>query len=466
MKPTISLNALINIARDGKLSAHGAMLELVDNSIDAEATKINIEMDSEKIIIHDNGRGFSKDQLINAFMNISAPPYEKDSKIGRHNTGMKTASIRLGNDLTILTKADKGFIVFLNWPKICYHNEEIKDPKEFNTSFSGTQITIDSLYKPQQRDKTDLKYHLARIYKRKIEAGLIIILNGDRIKSLPNIPLIKERFIKEGKYSIRYGLYDPVEIEKSDWHVNDVVGLHIYYRDRLFDRRTEERTANGIISNTGNYYVEINTSSSEFEPTLHKDGFRQLENILNYKNIAIINDNIRLDEKGISNEENKKISERLTEMAKKIAKKTKRDDTGNTLEEIGQGRRNPKENTGTKTISTLNGSKHKYYSKGDETSEKHIIKNKECDLSKIIIRPTESCVDKYGWAAVDRTGTATVYINYDANRFIKRLKKENDDDTLFFIAMSILAKEWVKHFSFDGMYAIEEFIYNSTKYLL
>jgi DNA topoisomerase VI subunit B len=101
---------VIHALRSIGYNASTAIADLVDNSLDAKATNININFeyyDSDGLIsIIDNGMGMNEEMLQTA-MNIgSKDPRAKRgaNELGRFGMGLKTASFSLGKRLSVLTK--------------------------------------------------------------------------------------------------------------------------------------------------------------------------------------------------------------------------------------------------------------------------------------------------------------------------------------------------------------------------
>lgn len=95
--------------RDLGYSLETAVADLIDNSISADATEIQIfcvlTRDSPVLGIVDNGRGMSPDELIVAMKHGSIAPKETRSlkDLGRFGLGLKTASFSQCRRLTVLT---------------------------------------------------------------------------------------------------------------------------------------------------------------------------------------------------------------------------------------------------------------------------------------------------------------------------------------------------------------------------
>lgn len=93
-------------------SSHTAIADLVDNSITANARKVQIELSpfvsglNGWIRIEDDGQGMNANELINAMRwgGIGPLSSRKSNDLGRFGLGLKTASISLGRRLTVISK--------------------------------------------------------------------------------------------------------------------------------------------------------------------------------------------------------------------------------------------------------------------------------------------------------------------------------------------------------------------------
>ncbi|MEV2908011.1 ATP-binding protein [Paenibacillus larvae] len=101
---------LIQALRSLGYNAGSAIADLIDNSIDAKATKIILEFkylgNDGIIIIADNGFGMNEDTLQTAMNVGSKDPRtnRQPNELGRFGMGLKTASFSLGKRLSVLTK--------------------------------------------------------------------------------------------------------------------------------------------------------------------------------------------------------------------------------------------------------------------------------------------------------------------------------------------------------------------------
>ncbi|MFF5171548.1 ATP-binding protein [Micromonospora sp. NPDC000089] len=113
--------ALIESLRSFGYSPETALADLVDNSISADARRIDVRFvwrgaDSHVAII-DDGRGMSADGLVDAMRPGTVSPLElrRPSDLGRFGLGLKTASFSQARELTVITKPGAGVVSVRRW---------------------------------------------------------------------------------------------------------------------------------------------------------------------------------------------------------------------------------------------------------------------------------------------------------------------------------------------------------------
>ena len=84
-----------------------AICDIIDNAIDAEATKIKVVLDKDRIIIADNGCGMDYQVLDQALKLGSDVIKEDNTCLGKFGMGLSTASMSIGNRTTVITKQRK-----------------------------------------------------------------------------------------------------------------------------------------------------------------------------------------------------------------------------------------------------------------------------------------------------------------------------------------------------------------------
>jgi len=101
--------ALMHSLRDIGYELDTALADIIDNSITASASEVNIAFETSpviKVAIVDNGDGMSRDELIKAMtIGSKSPLVERSTKdLGRFGLGLKTASFSQCKRLTVVTR--------------------------------------------------------------------------------------------------------------------------------------------------------------------------------------------------------------------------------------------------------------------------------------------------------------------------------------------------------------------------
>lgn len=154
-----SATPVIQALRSIGYNARTAISDLIDNSLDAGATKIhlNFEYETGLIKIKDNGTGMD-DEMLQIAMNIgSKDPREKraNNELGRFGMGLKTASFSLGKRLSVYTKKDGKYYERCwdldhvsgcnEWQLFTEIPKEVKEQLGEIEGESGTIVCIDKL---------------------------------------------------------------------------------------------------------------------------------------------------------------------------------------------------------------------------------------------------------------------------------------------------------------------------------
>jgi signal transduction histidine kinase len=143
-KFTIDARLILQLGRDSIKDHSTALVELVKNSFDADASKVEVEIFSKgnnrHIRVADNGFGMTESEIDTNWLRIgfSEKKNSKTSKKGRRKTGEKgigrIASDRLGACLKMVTKAENDSLqgIEVNWDEFdvvgkTIDNIELKD---------------------------------------------------------------------------------------------------------------------------------------------------------------------------------------------------------------------------------------------------------------------------------------------------------------------------------------------------
>lgn len=135
----IDARLLLQLGRDSIKDHSTALVELVKNSFDADASKVEIEIYNngvnKGIRVADNGFGMTSTEIDDNWLRIgfSEKKNSKTSKKGRRKTGEKgigrIASDRLGANLKMYTKSQEDTIqgIEVNWDEFDVANKSIDD---------------------------------------------------------------------------------------------------------------------------------------------------------------------------------------------------------------------------------------------------------------------------------------------------------------------------------------------------
>lgn len=203
---------LIESIRSIGYSFEAAIADLIDNSISAKATRIDIlSIPNEEpyIIIFDNGNGMNKVELEEAMRLGSKNPNEvrEENDLGRFGLGLKSASLSQCRNLTVVSKKDGKLSAFSwnldyviernSWSILEYSEEEIMQLENielFKDVETGTYVLLKKFDKIQastlEINKTITEKmsstidHLALVFHRYLDDGVEIYVNNRKIESI------------------------------------------------------------------------------------------------------------------------------------------------------------------------------------------------------------------------------------------------------------------------------------------
>ena len=198
--------SLIESMRSLGYSFPSAIADLIDNSVSAKATRIDIISEpgnNPSLIILDNGCGMSVDKLYEAMRYGSTNPLEDRSQddLGRFGLGLKSASLSQCRELIVVSKQgaevnsyawDLDYVIEKKkWMLKGFSQEEIDKFPHIDllkNLESGTYIYLGEFDRIKEStgniEETFNKYlddminHLALVFHRFIEEGLTIAVNN------------------------------------------------------------------------------------------------------------------------------------------------------------------------------------------------------------------------------------------------------------------------------------------------
>lgn len=203
--------ALIESMRSLGYSFESAIADLIDNSISANAKKINLYIepgDNPYLIIFDDGHGMSDTEIEEAMRYGSKNPLEKrnENDLGRFGLGLKSASLSQCRKLVVASKKN-GYISAYSWDLdyvietgswmvIGYDEKELrKFPRIdlLDNVDTGTYILLQNFDRVEEStknlQKTLTQYinntinHLALVFHRYLEDGVKMYVNNEEIEA-------------------------------------------------------------------------------------------------------------------------------------------------------------------------------------------------------------------------------------------------------------------------------------------
>jgi hypothetical protein len=218
---------LLDSLRSTGYDNYNAIADIVDNSIDADANKIFIDIFQDhgdfKIIIADDGKGMDYHTLDEALKLGSETEKDYQSDLGRFGMGLSTASLSMSKRTEVITKDKSGkllkSITDLDWVRETnkfskFLDVAIEDDKKLfvkylDNSPTGTLVILSKSDRIQNTNKTvfanTLKKQLSRVFRRFLEAGKEMRICNEKIQSFDPLFLDDEktRVYSDEEYEIK-----------------------------------------------------------------------------------------------------------------------------------------------------------------------------------------------------------------------------------------------------------------------
>lgn len=228
----ILIDALQNIGYDNI----SAITDIVDNSIDAGATKIQIKLEKEKedlkIMIIDNGKGMTKEILNQALKLGSDTLHDGISDLGKFGMGLSTAGLALANKTTVFTRNVDENIVYKSMTDVniikrenafvkllCQADELERIQFENLVKYeSGTIVILENCIGIKQKEFSTLKgkiiKNISRIFRKFMDRTEFWV-NDTKIEPDDPLRLGYEEFpgtlISEDDYDVKWKDIDGTE---------------------------------------------------------------------------------------------------------------------------------------------------------------------------------------------------------------------------------------------------------------
>ena len=147
---------------------YSAILDIIDNSVSARASKIWIEYtkdtnNSLTVVIADNGFGMDREGLIEAMRIASSDPTLKrnDSDLGKFGLGMKLASFSQTDKFSVISKTKKQSLCSFTWDLNYIRVKRKWLLQEENLSFlkpkeQGTEVILHDVLEGENIDEVEI----------------------------------------------------------------------------------------------------------------------------------------------------------------------------------------------------------------------------------------------------------------------------------------------------------------------
>lgn len=210
--------SLIESMRSLGYSFESAIADLIDNSISANAKRIDIKLsmsDNPYVVIFDDGHGMTDSEIEEAMRYGSKSPLDKRDKndLGRFGLGLKSASLSQCRKLVVISKKnnevlgyswDLDFVIENGaWMLIGYSEDELQQFPEIellDNVKSGTYILLqhfdrieestDNLKSTLSNHMDSTINHLSLVFHRFLEKKLTMYINNQIIE--PKDPFLTE----------------------------------------------------------------------------------------------------------------------------------------------------------------------------------------------------------------------------------------------------------------------------------
>lgn len=267
------LAGVVRRARQQKFPLHAALLELVDNSIDAGAKTVTISEQSGDLIVSDDGCGFG-----DIPSSLVVGRSSKENAIGRYGVGLKDACIRYSNATIIRSR---GVECRAPWEEITAGNSD-GTIVEAAVEDDGLTTLILEEFRERYTKSIDAS-PLQRVYSPLLDSGALKIeLNGSDLSAL-RLPkfseTIEEAFDFRGKRVRLFGgIFKPDDEMRRSWS-----GYNPYYLGRLIGdgRITSKGTGDEPCSNFS-FLVHLEDGEEPWVLATNKDDVDELDELLDY----------------------------------------------------------------------------------------------------------------------------------------------------------------------------------------
>jgi hypothetical protein len=194
--------------REMGYDSYASVMDLIDNSIDAKATKIAVKIGSaadrvSHIDVLDNGMGMDEPTLAQA-LRLGSDTKRTVEDLGKYGFGLVSASLSMAKSIWVLTRKDKGTAYEANFDMAVIEREN-----KFVISLHpatnhakvveivgdvGTLVRLSNIDRISDRNvarfAANLREKLGQVYRNFIKAGVQISVNNRIVKAMD--PLMRD----------------------------------------------------------------------------------------------------------------------------------------------------------------------------------------------------------------------------------------------------------------------------------
>lgn len=192
----VPANFIQAVRESGYLSLSTALAELVDNSLQASATEIAIQVSKDglaglpQIVVEDNGVGMCRRDLENCLRFGGSARFNERSSFGRFGMGLPAASLSQARRVEVSAWRNNGKVlqVALDIDAIVAGEPVTLKARivERSGTQSGCRVTWRSCDRIDYRRlgwlERSLRRDLGRMYRRQLASGLVLTINGVAIE--------------------------------------------------------------------------------------------------------------------------------------------------------------------------------------------------------------------------------------------------------------------------------------------
>ena len=271
---TVSIPGIVREKYNADVSLPAAIYELVDNSIDADATHIEITK-GDDLTITDNGHGF--DNIMNGLK--IGESHKGADQYGRYGVGLNIACTRFSNKTEIYSKGKQ---VHADWQRIIQTESTDNNMLIDDCDESSETVIILRDFKTRAKGKHWRLNDIQKVYKPKIDSGSITItVDGEQLNSLPTpvfTEYVEKQFSFKGKtVEVKGGIFDRSDPNGRAWR-----GYNPYYLDRMIGEGgiTNRGTGSFACDNFSFQVNFIDGKDAKWQLSTNKDAIADMDDVI------------------------------------------------------------------------------------------------------------------------------------------------------------------------------------------